>query len=69
MTTYARVTVDFGSLVRKYDEEILFDEDFGNHLDLNLIENFALLLANLFSAVFMFQEKMDGKIRERKLIL
>jgi len=68
MIELAQSVVEIGDLVKKYEEEISFEEEFGNNLDLDLIEKFGLFISNIFSAIFYFDERIHGGARERILI-
>ena len=68
MIEFSHSVMEIGDLVKKYEEEIAFEEEFGNNLDFDLIEKFGIFISSIFSTILLFDEKIHGIARERILI-
>ena len=56
------------SFIDRYDDEILLEEELGNELDLQFIEELSLSIGTLLGLVTELNERISGVARERVLI-
>ena len=54
MIEFSHSVMEIGDLVKKYEEEIAFEEEFGNNLDFDLIEKFGIFISSIFSTILLF---------------
>ena len=59
---------DMANFIHRYDDEILLEEELGNDLDLEFIEELSLSIGTLLGLVTELNERISGVARERVLI-